>query len=600
MTQIGRLIAAVVGLSVLLVGAGCAGSAGSRQPVVIVEGAAETAAAATAYYDRQTATAAVPTLTPYPRTEGYARPTDVPSIPGDAVIATAGGQAITVDEFRSRVRFERWLALETLFQNVQIASVTPADMAAPQNAMIPTIIGVLYTLQDAEGFAESVLTMMLQERIMHQEYHDRGLEPNPALENNLWLNLIGLAPPAGGGLPEDFEAARDAFMARIAPFTAISQAELAFRMTVRSERQTLLGAVGSEADIAPLALELRHILLETEEEAGEVLAELQAGADFAALARERSLDLTARSNGGELGFFAREEMVAPFAEAVFGADVGAILGPVQTDFGYHVIEVLEHEDAYALRRIVVASEAEAGQALARLEAGEDFASLVDELSLLPENGGDLGYYSPETIPDAWRAAVFSAGVGDVVGPLQSADGYNILQITEAQLSRVRARHILVQTEAEARAALDRLAAGEDFAALVEELSIESGAQGNDGYLGFLTADQMPAPFAEAVHAAKVGDLVGPVETEYGYHVVEVLDSELTILAPAQMDEIKALHFQNWLRRQVRAVTLNDIWREAYPTDPQPGHIAPVLAEFEAMMDEALAALATPTAPPALN
>lgn len=593
MKKFGRLMSGMLLLAMAL--AGCAGSAASRQPVVIVAGAEQTAAAATAFYESQTATAAIPTATPYPTAAPYIRPTDDPAVPADSVIATVAGHALTVDEFRSRVRFERWLVLETLFQNVRTAAVTPADMADPQNTMVPSIVGALYTLQDAEGFAETVLTLMLQERIMHQEYQDRALEPNTALYNNFWLNMVGLEPAGNGGLPDGFEAARDAYMARIAPFSGISLADLEFRTRVRSEQQTLLAAIGSEADIDPLALEIRHILLETEEEARDVLALLDDGADFEALARERSIDIAARGNGGDLGFFARGEMVAPFEEAAFAAGVGEVVGPVQTDFGYHVIEILAHEDAYALRRIVVASEQEALAVLDRLNAGEEFEALLAEVSLLPEDGGDIGYFTPETLPADWREGVFAAGVGDVVGPVRSADGYNILQITDSRLNRVQARHILLETEAEAEAVLDRLAAGEDFAALVAELSIDSGAQGNNGNLGFLTSDQMPAAFAEAVYGAAAGEFVGPVETEYGFHVAEVLDSRLSMLSPSQMDEVKALHFQNWLRRQVRAVEVSEVWREAYPADPQPGHIAPVLAEFEAMMNEALAAMATPDA-----
>lgn len=582
-----RLLVLMVGVLALT---GCAGAAGSQQPVVIVEGSAQTAVAATAYFDAQTATAAVPTATPFPTAAPPPLPTADPALDPETVIASVAGHDITLAELQNRVRYERWLALETLFMNVQTANLTPADIANPQNAMAPTVVGVLYTLQDAETFAETVLTTMIQERIMHQEYLRRELEPNTGLYNNLWLNLIGLRPAGNGGLPENYTEARDAYMARIAPYTGISVPELNFRMTVRSERQTLLDTVGAEADIEPLALDIQHILLETEEEANEVLALLQEGADFAELARTRSLDLAARGNGGDLGFFTRQDMVAPFADAAFAAEIGEIVGPVETDFGFHVIEVLEQEAAYELSRIVVASEDEAQDVIDRLNGGEDFGELVETLSLMPEDGGALGYYGPETIPPAWRDQVFGADVGDVVGPVQSADGYNILQITGSQLSRVHARHILVETQEAAQDVVDRLADGEDFAALSAEVSIDTGAQGNDGQLGFLTSDQMPEEFAEAVYAAAVGDLVGPVETEYGFHVAEILESQLSMLAPTQYDEVKALHFQNWLRRQVRAVETDEAWRAAYPEGPQPGDIAPILADFETVMNEALAAL----------
>ncbi len=86
-----------------------------------------------------------------------------------------------------------------------------------------------------------------------------------------------------------------------------------------------------------------HILLETEAEAEEVLADLDAGADFATLAAERSLDTASGVSGGALpcatasGF--AQQYVPEFVEAAFAAEVGVPVGPVETDFGFHVIRL---------------------------------------------------------------------------------------------------------------------------------------------------------------------------------------------------------------------------------------------------------------------
>ncbi len=565
----------------------------TERPRVTISGAEETAVAATAYYEAQTATVAArvpPTPTPGPSLTPYIRPTDDPAIDPDAVIASVGGHEITIGEFRNRVRYERWLALDSLSRNIATANLTPASVADPGGAMSPTVIGVLYTLSRAEEFAGTVLTMMIRERIMHREYQDRGLPANTALYNNLWLTLVGLAPSGASGLPAGFEAARDSYMARIAPYTAISKAELDFKLTVRSEQQTLVEVLGAEAPVDPRAVKVRHILVGTEAEALDLLEELRNGADFEALARERSLDENARGDGGDLGFFGRGETAAEFERAAFAAAVGEVVGPVRTEYGFHVIQVLEQEYTYRLRRIVVSSTDEAQAVLDRLSAGEDFTALVEEVSLYPAGGGDVGFYGPADLLPAWREALAEAEVGQVVGPLQSADGFNILQVTDRQVGRVHARHILVDTEEETRRVLERLANGEDFTALAAEVSADPGARGNGGNLGFLTADQMPEPFAEAVFAAAVGDLIGPVQTEYGFHVIQVLDSRVQVLTPDQYDEIKAVHFQNWLRRQVNAVAVDEIWRLAYPADPAPADISPVLGAFEQAMHEALAAM----------
>jgi peptidyl-prolyl cis-trans isomerase C len=84
-----------------------------------------------------------------------------------------------------------------------------------------------------------------------------------------------------------------------------------------------------------------HILVETEEEANDLKAQIDGGADFVALAKEHSIDPGA-ANGGDLGFFGRGMMVAPFEEAAFAlAEPGAVSAPVQSQFGWHIIKLEE-------------------------------------------------------------------------------------------------------------------------------------------------------------------------------------------------------------------------------------------------------------------
>lgn len=84
----------------------------------------------------------------------------------------------------------------------------------------------------------------------------------------------------------------------------------------------------------------RHILSATEAEAKAIIAELGKGADFAATAQAKSTDPSAKQNGGDLGFFAKDEMVPEFANAAFAMNAGEISkAPVQSQFGWHVIKV---------------------------------------------------------------------------------------------------------------------------------------------------------------------------------------------------------------------------------------------------------------------
>lgn len=83
-----------------------------------------------------------------------------------------------------------------------------------------------------------------------------------------------------------------------------------------------------------------HILVETEEAAQELVSELNDGADFADLARQHSTGPTG-PNGGDLGWFSEGMMVAPFEEAVLALEEGEVSQPVQTQFGWHVIKLIE-------------------------------------------------------------------------------------------------------------------------------------------------------------------------------------------------------------------------------------------------------------------
>lgn len=83
-----------------------------------------------------------------------------------------------------------------------------------------------------------------------------------------------------------------------------------------------------------------HILVEKEDEAKAIIAELNKGGDFAKLAKEKSKDPVAAEQGGDLGYFTKETMVEPFADAAFAMKKGEISKePVKTQFGWHVIKV---------------------------------------------------------------------------------------------------------------------------------------------------------------------------------------------------------------------------------------------------------------------
>ena len=93
--------------------------------------------------------------------------------------------------------------------------------------------------------------------------------------------------------------------------------------------------------ILPERVRASHILVNTEEEAEAVINELKNGSDFATLAREKSIDPSAKANGGDLGYFSKGVMIPEFENTAFNMKIGDISEPVKTQFGYHVIKLMD-------------------------------------------------------------------------------------------------------------------------------------------------------------------------------------------------------------------------------------------------------------------
>ncbi len=129
----------------------------------------------------------------------------------------------------------------------------------------------------------------------------------------------------------------------------------------------------------------RHILVETEEAAQEVVALLDAGGDFAQLARERSNDRATAPVGGEIGWFSRGLMARNFANVAFRTPVGTTAPPFRTEFGWHVLEVTGRRPTSAKPLSEVEDEIE------EFLRNETIARLLSEL----EDENRVVYYRPE-------------------------------------------------------------------------------------------------------------------------------------------------------------------------------------------------------------
>ncbi len=149
-----------------------------------------------------------------------------------------------------------------------------------------------------------------------------------------------------------FEAQKSSFISEIAGLAGASADEVRAVLKARALRSavadTLAGNTETVGDSeTTLYADVRHILVETEEAAQDIIDALNAGESFAELAKAVSTDTGSGANGGELDWAPISNYVEPFANAVRDAEIGAFVGPVESDFGFHVIQVRAKENREA-------------------------------------------------------------------------------------------------------------------------------------------------------------------------------------------------------------------------------------------------------------
>lgn len=208
------------------------------------------------------------------------------------------------------------------------------------------------------------------------------------VEQSLLANLITDTPPARVKFGTE-NAQRD-LLSGVAVEGIYSEAVTEDAILAAYQTEWLDADLGEEFNAS-------HILVDTNEEAAALLVELNDGLDFAEAAKEHSTGPSGPS-GGTLGWFQRGDMVAPFDEAVAAMDIGELAGPVQTQFGWHLIKLNDIRTIEPLELDIVREEladqlgsAALDAALADLKAGasierqvpEDFdTSILNDLSLL--------------------------------------------------------------------------------------------------------------------------------------------------------------------------------------------------------------------------
>lgn len=276
-----------------------------------------------------------------------------------APVAVVNGQEISTAKFQARVRFAQWNLvnqyrnLEQLIGSVGVDPDLQARYQSQLNSISQQLANPLFV-------GSSILDLLIEEELLEQEAARREIEVIEAEIDTFIEESLGFfgeqesatpapavdetpSPTATPYTRQIFESNFEAYLTNIGAF-GVDEATLRAGARARLIRERLEAEFETQVEKTQEQVWTRHILVEEEQQAADILARIGAGEEWADLASEFSLDESNRDQGGDLDWFAHGRMVEPFEEAAFGGAVGEIVGPIETDFGWHIIEILGHEE----------------------------------------------------------------------------------------------------------------------------------------------------------------------------------------------------------------------------------------------------------------
>ncbi|MCE5394015.1 MAG: peptidylprolyl isomerase [Acidithiobacillus sp.] len=181
------------------------------------------------------------------------------------------------------------------------------------NSQVQAIMSMSPDLAKQPNAREQVIQNLINMEVLAQYANDHGLAQSADVKERLALAKRQILA----------DAAVDQYISQ----HPVSQAE------IQNAYDKFVAAMGKKE------YEVRHILVKTKAEADKIMAELKAGKKFSTLAEKYSIDKASAAHGGELGWIVPGMVVPPFAQAVESAPLNKPVGPIQTQFGYHIIEV---------------------------------------------------------------------------------------------------------------------------------------------------------------------------------------------------------------------------------------------------------------------
>ncbi len=228
----------------------------------------------------------------------------------------------------------------------------------------------------------------------------------------------------------------------------------------------------------------------------------------------------------------------------------------------------QHPDAVKLSHLLLkvepgqgtldSAKAQAERVRGLLDEGNAFDELARNYSEDPSasSGGDLGYFGRGDLVEEFEKAAFALEIGETSDIVLTQYGYHIIRCMDKQAERIRCSHILfltkptqedLQTVMRFADSLKSVAeAGEDFSALVKEHSIDEETKIQGGELGWFISSEMTPEFAVAIQGLEPGDISEPTESQFGVHILKVLDKQIS--RPWSMDEDRD-RLKEFARRQ---------------------------------------------------
>lgn len=179
--------------------------------------------------------------------------------------------------------------------------------------------------------------------------------------------------------------------------------------------------------------------------------------------------------------------------------------------------------------------------LTKIKQGDDFnrMAIAESSGEYALEGGDLGERHLAELPEIFASKVTNMKVGEVVGPLRTGNGFQLIKLVAIggndghhQVVKTHVRHILLKqdvnmTVVEANKQInnlyEQLKSGKDFAKMAKLYSLDAASAVKGGDLGWVTADELVPPFAEAMNALPLHVISKPVKSPFGWHLIEVLE-----------------------------------------------------------------------------